>query len=116
MARGSSGAKPVRRGKVRSLPEPYAEGEARVGEPSSSVFGWATCECVFSIVLVGLLCALPFNVGAGYFAQTRESFVMRAEELFSDGAFEKAAALYQRAVDADETWRRPSQQKSLGIR
>jgi len=66
-------------------------------------FNWMNCECLFSIILVALLAALPFNLHSADLYQTRESFVARAEELFSQGSFERAASLYERAVNADET-------------
>mmetsp|Transcript_37039 Transcript_37039/g.99870 ORF Transcript_37039/g.99870 Transcript_37039/m.99870 type:complete len:558 (-) Transcript_37039:5-1678(-) len=69
----------------------------------ADLVGWLNCECFFSLVLVGLLAALPFNLHSNDLLQTRESYVTRAEELFSDGAFEKAASLYERAVNAEET-------------
>lgn len=64
---------------------------------------WFNCECFFSAILVALLAALPFNLHSTDLYQTRETYVTRAEELFSKGSFEKAASLYERAVNADET-------------
>mmetsp|Transcript_2352 Transcript_2352/g.3304 ORF Transcript_2352/g.3304 Transcript_2352/m.3304 type:complete len:576 (+) Transcript_2352:40-1767(+) len=69
----------------------------------ADLVGWLNCECFFSLVLVGLLAALPFNLHTNDLLQTRESYISRAAELFSEGAFEKAASLYERAVNAEET-------------
>ncbi|KAK7231371.1 ribosomal RNA processing protein [Aureococcus anophagefferens] len=96
MARHSKAAN--RTHKKRSSPGDQQQQQLPAASPL-----FFNCECVFSLFLVALLAALPFNINAGYFRQSRESFVMRAEELFSDGAFGTAAALYQRAVDAEET-------------
>ena len=96
MARHSKAAN--RTHKKRSSPGDQQQQQLPAASPL-----FFNCECVFSLFLVALLAALPFNINAGYFRQSRESFVMRAEELFSDGAFDTAAALYQRAVDAEET-------------
>jgi tetratricopeptide (TPR) repeat protein len=67
--------------------------------------GWLNCECLFSfsLVLVLLLAALPFNLYSSDVYQTRESFVLKAEEHFSAGHYDAAATLYEKAVRADET-------------
>lgn len=50
---------------------------------------WLNCECFFSLVLVGLLAALPFNLHTQELMQTPETYVARAMELSGDGAFDK---------------------------
>ena len=47
---------------------------------------------------MALLVCLPFNLSVSDLYQTRETFVSRAEELYSEGSFDKAAYLYERAV------------------
>ncbi|CAM9436145.1 unnamed protein product, partial [Hapterophycus canaliculatus] len=64
---------------------------------------WLNCECFFSLVLVGLLAALPFNLHTQELMQTPETYVARAMELSEEGAFDKAASLYERAVNIEET-------------
>lgn len=81
---------------------PAAPRQAGASESGGGV-SWFNCECFFSLVLVGLLAALPFNLHTNDLLQTRESYVQRAEGFFSDGAFDKAASLYERAVNAEET-------------
>lgn len=54
---------------------------------------WLNCECFFSLVLVGLLAALPFNLHTQELMQTPETYVARAMELSGEGAFDKVGAL-----------------------
>ena len=67
------------------------------------LIGWLNCECFFSLILVALLAALPFNLHPTEMYQTRDTFVSRAEEYFSEGAFSKAVTFYKRAIEAEET-------------
>lgn len=53
---------------------------------------WMNCECFFSLVLVGLLAALPFNLHTQELMQTPETYVARAMELSGEGAFDKVCA------------------------
>ena len=92
----------------RSRPAKGGGGGASDNDPGLyqddlDLIGWLNCECFFSLMLVALLAALPFNLHSAELYQTRESYVYRAEEMYSEGEFFKAAALYERAVDADET-------------
>ncbi|CAM9615711.1 unnamed protein product [Chrysoparadoxa australica] len=64
---------------------------------------WLNCECLFSLLLVGLLAALPFNLHANDLLQTREGYATRAADLFHEGSYEQAAHLYERAIAAEET-------------
>ncbi|CAM9879034.1 unnamed protein product, partial [Choristocarpus tenellus] len=64
---------------------------------------WLNCECFFSLVLVGLLAALPFNLHTQELMQTPETYVARAVELSGEGSWDKAATLYERAVNTEET-------------
>ncbi|CAM9888718.1 unnamed protein product [Ectocarpus sp. 6 AP-2014] len=70
---------------------------------NAELVSWLNCECFFSLVLVGLLAALPFNLHTQELMQTPETYVARALELSEDGAFDKAASLYERAVNIEET-------------
>lgn len=56
---------------------------------SGDLVSWLNCECFFSLVLVGLLAALPFNLHTQELMQTPETYVARAMEFSGDGAFEK---------------------------
>ncbi|CAM9614377.1 unnamed protein product [Discosporangium mesarthrocarpum] len=64
---------------------------------------WLNCECFFSLVLVGLLAALPFNLHTQELMQTPETYIARADELSGEGAWDKAVTLYERAVTTEET-------------
>lgn len=73
-------------------------------EFAGALGGWVNCECFFSLVLVALLAALPFNLQTHeMMSQSKDSYLNRADALFSDGAFDKAASLYERAVNTEET-------------
>lgn len=54
---------------------------------------WLNCECFFSLVLVGLLAALPFNIHTQELMQTPETYVARAIELKGEGAFDKVSIM-----------------------
>lgn len=56
---------------------------------NAELVSWLNCECFFSLVLVGLLAALPFNLHTQELMQTPETYVARALELSEDGAFDK---------------------------
>lgn len=56
---------------------------------SGDLVSWLNCECFFSLVLVGLLAALPFNLHTQELMQTPETYVARAMELSGEGAFDK---------------------------
>lgn len=50
---------------------------------------WLNCECVFSLIFVGLLAALPFNLHTQELMQTPETYVARAIELSGERAYDK---------------------------
>lgn len=54
---------------------------------------WLNCECFFSLVLVGLLAALPFNLHTQELMQTPETYVARAMEFSGEGDFGKVTTL-----------------------
>lgn len=56
---------------------------------NADLVSWLNCECFFSLVLVGLLAALPFNLHTQELMQTPETYVARAMELSEEGAFDK---------------------------
>lgn len=56
---------------------------------NADLVSWLNCECFFSLVLVGLLAALPFNLHTQELMQTPETYVTRAMELSEEGAFDK---------------------------
>lgn len=56
---------------------------------NTDLVSWLNCECFFSLVLVGLLAALPFNLHTQELMQTPETYVARAIELSEEGAFDK---------------------------
>lgn len=58
---------------------------------NAELVSWLNCECFFSLVLVGLLAALPFNLHTQELMQTPETYVARALELSEDGAFDKVS-------------------------
>ena len=62
---------------------------------------WPGGELFWSAVFVIGLACVPTTFYGG--SRTREAYVLRAEELFSDGAFSEAAAAYRRAVAVEET-------------
>ena len=62
---------------------------------------WLGGELFWSAVFVIGLACVPTTFYGG--SRTREAYVLRAEELFSDGAFSEAAAAYRRAVAVEET-------------
>lgn len=64
---------------------------------------WVNCECFFSLVLVGLLAALPFNLHTQELMQTPETYVARAMELSGEGAFDKVGT-WVNMVDLYEGW------------
>eukprot|EP00968_Pinguiococcus_pyrenoidosus_P017814 scaffold1803_cov261-Pinguiococcus_pyrenoidosus.AAC.1 len=72
-------------------------------EELDDLVSWLNCECLVSLLLVGVLAALPFNLQSNDFLNTRENFVTRAEDYYKSGALDKAAALYDRAVSVEET-------------
>lgn len=61
---------------------------------NADLVSWLNCECFFSLVLVGLLAALPFNLHTQELMQTPETYVARAMELSEEGAFDKVLLLY----------------------
>lgn len=60
---------------------------------SGDLASWLNCECFFSLVLVGLLAALPFNLPTQELMQSPETYVNRAIEFSNDGAFDKVLAV-----------------------
>eukprot|EP00636_Phaeomonas_parva_P014656 CAMPEP_0118880728 /NCGR_PEP_ID=MMETSP1163-20130328/20248_1 /TAXON_ID=124430 /ORGANISM="Phaeomonas parva, Strain CCMP2877" /LENGTH=647 /DNA_ID=CAMNT_0006817245 /DNA_START=138 /DNA_END=2081 /DNA_ORIENTATION=- len=73
------------------------------GDDLDDIVSWLNCECLVSLLLVGVLAALPFNLQSNDFLHAREGFVTRAEDYYNSGAFDKAAVLYDRAVALEET-------------
>lgn len=61
---------------------------------NADLVSWLNCECFFSLVLVGLLAALPFNLHTQELMQTPETYVARAMELSEEGAFDKVLLLF----------------------
>ncbi|CAM9188023.1 unnamed protein product [Scytosiphon promiscuus] len=102
LAQGSAGRSPgqgagASQGDLCTLPNGGADLD------NADLVSWLNCECFFSLVLVGLLAALPFNLHTQELMQTPETYVARAMELSEEGAFDKAASLYERAVNIEET-------------
>ena len=62
---------------------------------------WLSGELFWSALFVIGLACVPTTFYGG--SRTREAYVLRAEELFSDGAFAEAAAAYRRAVAVEES-------------
>lgn len=61
---------------------------------NADLVSWLNCECFFSLVLVGLLAALPFNLHTQELMQTPETYVARAMELSEEGAFDKVYYIF----------------------
>lgn len=60
---------------------------------NGDLVSWLNCECFFSLVLVGLLAALPFNLHTQELMQTPETYVARAMEFSGEGAFDKVRSV-----------------------
>ena len=63
--------------------------------------GWINCECFFSLVLVGVLAALPFNMHTKDLLASQSGFVEMAKELYYEKNFAKAASFYERALNVE---------------
>ena len=60
---------------------------------SGDLVSWLNCECFFSLVLVGLLAALPFNLHTQELMQSPETYVNRAKEFSGEGSFDKVLSV-----------------------
>ncbi|OQR87833.1 methyltransferase [Achlya hypogyna] len=65
--------------------------------------GWLNCECFLSLLLVGVLVALPFNLHSTKdLLQSRETYLFQAAEMVKVGACDDAVMLYERALVVQE--------------
>ncbi|KDO32243.1 hypothetical protein SPRG_02721 [Saprolegnia parasitica CBS 223.65] len=65
--------------------------------------GWLNCECFLSLLLVGVLVALPFNLHSTKdLLQSRETYLFQAAEMVKVGACDDAIMLYERALVVQE--------------
>ena len=108
MARGALKNVPRRRPADRQKETTAGIGQMQGGallDELDSMNGWLTCECLFSFTLVFflLLAAIPFNLYSSDLYQTRDFFVLKAEEHAAAGAYATAATLFEKAVRVDET-------------
>ena len=92
---GSHGERKPQEERAQGAAPERADGAAAAARP------WLGGELFWSAVFVIGLACVPTTFYGG--SRTREAYVLRAEELFSDGAFSEAAAAYRRAVAVEET-------------
>ncbi|KAH9116755.1 hypothetical protein LEN26_000125 [Aphanomyces euteiches] len=67
--------------------------------------GWLNCECVLSLLLIGVLVALPFNLHHTKvdLIQSRDNYIVKAVEMVKVGACDDAVMLYERALVVDDS-------------
>ncbi|OQS01878.1 methyltransferase [Thraustotheca clavata] len=73
------------------------------GYEVNNSMGWFNCECFLSLLLVGVLVALPFNLhNTKDLLQSRETYLFQAAEMIKVGACDDAVMLYERALVVQE--------------
>ncbi|ETW00373.1 hypothetical protein, variant [Aphanomyces invadans] len=79
-------------------------GDACYMEDCGDGGGWFNCECFLSLVLVGVLVALPFNLHSTKdLLQSRDTYIVKAVELMKVGSCDDAVNLYERALIVEES-------------